>query len=163
MFYNIVRSFKRQPRWFQTGLCTPLDALSYTSNVLLVSAALGVLGAIFLTAFAGDLSGMAQTISSINDIERKYLNEKINVISVDLTDTQTIITLSNYGKYPVDILDILDGIGHTLTCTSNNNDDTNFVISPGELVEFSCEVESYDADTTHYILTDTMQIISAQP
>jgi len=163
MFLYIVKSFK-QPSWFQRGLCTPLDAISYTNNVLLVMAALGVLGGIFVIAFTGDIASMSQTISSINDMERKYLSEKIDVMSVDLTDTHTIITLTNYGKYPVEIIGILDGVGAELTCNSNNSDTADFVIGPEELLEFTCAIEiPFTDDAVHYVITDTYQVMEILP
>lgn len=159
-----MKSFKKQPSWFQRGLCIPLDALSYTNNVLVVMASLGVLGGIFLMAFAGDLTAMSHQISSINDMERKYLNEKIDVVSVDLIATDTIITLTNYGKYEVKILGILDGVGTELICDSNNSDVKNFVISPEQLLEFTCDIViPFDSAAIHYVVTDTRQIIEIRP
>mgnify|MGYP000114220379 CR=1 FL=1 len=159
-----MKSFKKQPSWFQRGLCTPLDALSYTNNVLVVMAFLTVFGGIFLIAFAGDITSMSHQISSINDMERKYLNEKIDVISVDLTVDYTVITLTNYGKYPVEILGILDGTGTELICETNNSDVKNFVILPEELLEFTCDIlKPFDSTAIHYVVTDTRQIIEVMP
>jgi len=163
MFLYIMKSFK-QPSWFQRSLCTPLDALSYTNNVLLVMAALGVLGGIFVIAFTGDIASMSHTISSINDMERKYLSEKIDVMSVDLTSTHTIITLTNYGKYPVEIIGIIDGVGTKLTCNSNNSNTADFVIGPDELLEFTCAIEiPFTDDAIHHVITDTYQVMDILP
>ena len=163
--YNVKSNFKQPYCWFQRDLCTPLDAISYTNNAMLVMAALSILGGIFVISFAGDIASMSEQISSINNMERKYLSEKIDVMSVDSNADNVVITLVNYGKYPVEILGILDSVGNDLTCDSNNSDNNNFVINPDELLEFICEIgiAPFDDDTIHYIITDTMQIIEARP
>jgi len=163
MFYNIMRSFKK-PSWFQRGMSTPLDALSYTNNALLVMAALGVLGGIFVIAYTGDIASMSHSIASINEMERKYLNEKIDVISVDLTATHTVMVLTNFGRYSVEILGILDGVGTELTCVSNNAIPQDFVISPEDLLEFTCSLDlPYNDTAIHYVVTETRQVITIEP
>ena len=160
-----IESFKTQPRWFQRSLGTSLDALSYTNNVLLVTALLGVLGGIFLIAFAGDVLSMSEAISSISDIKRKYLSEKVDVVSSDVIGSSVVITLTNRGEYPVEVLGVLDGVGNTLNCVSNNSDVTDFVILPEQqLLEVTCVtvvLSAVDAAAypDHYVVTDTHQIV----
>lgn len=159
-----MKSFKKQPFWFQRGLCAPLDALTYSNDVLLVMGALTVLGGIFVLGFGGDIASMAQEISSINEFERKYLNEKIEVSTVDLTNTHTIITLTNYGKYPVEISGVIDGARNELVCNSNNFDSVDFIIESDNLLEITCVIViPFDNAAIHYVVTDAMQIIVVEP
>ena len=164
MFSDIVESLK-QPVWFQRGILhTPLDAMSYTNNALLVMSALGILGGIFVIAFTGDVSQMAHQISSINEMKRKYISEKIDIMSVDLTNTSVIVTLTNFGKYPVDILGVVDGTGTQLSCISNNVDSKNFTIPIDTMTEFTCPIKKpFDDSAIHYIITDTNQILEIKP
>lgn len=159
-----MKSFKKQPFWFQRGLCTPLDALTYSNDVLLVMGALTILGGIFVVGFGGDIASMSQEISSINEFERKYLNEKIEVVTVDLTDTHTIITLTNYGKYPVEIRGVVDMASNELVCNSNNSDSADFIIQSDDLLEITCAIViPFNSTAIHYVITDTIQIITVEP
>ena len=159
-----MKSFKKQPFWFQRGLCTPLDAITYSNDVLFVMGALTVMGGIFVAGFGGDIASMAQEISSINEIERKYINEKIELTTVDLTSTHTIITLTNYGKYPVEILGVIDRARNELVCTSNNSDSADFIIESENLLEITCAIIiPFDNTAIHYVVTDTMRIILIEP
>ena len=160
-----------QPCWLQRSLNTSLDALSYTSNVLLAMASLSVLGGIFLIAFSGEVASMSHGISSINEMEKKYLNEKVDVLSVDLVSSKVVITLVNYGKYDFQILAILTDVGKDLTsvCTANGSDLKSLVIEPENKVEITCSVtitsESFidHNEPKFYVLTDTRQILTAKP
>ncbi len=162
-----------QPCWLQRSLNTSLDALSYTSNVLLAMAALGVLGGLFLIAFSGEVASMSHGIASINEMEKKYLNEKVDVLSVDIVSStvpsKVVITLVNYGKYDSQILAILTDVGKDLTCTANGSDLESLVIEPENKVEITCDItvnpESFidSNDPKFYVLTDTRQILTAKP
>lgn len=159
-----MKSFQNKPpNWFQRSLGTPLNAFSYTNETLMVFAIFGVLGGIFVVIFADDIGAMSQSIASLNEMEKKYLSEKISVMSTDATENKVIITITNYGKYDSTVLDVMNSVGGSMSCASNNSDEANFMVSSGDLLEISCVTDDPTDTPVYYVVTDSYNVIEVKP
>ena len=141
------------------SLCTPLNAVAYTNEFLVVSGTVGSLMVLLLASFAGSIESMSGVIGDINNQRQNRLNEKIDVISSEYVTgrTKAVIVLTNYGKHDTTLLAFLSDLGTALSCTSNNPDATDMTIAAGGLLEVTCVVPP--SANRVLILTDTRGIL----
>ena len=144
----------------QDALSFRLSALSYTNELLIVSSAVFVLGGLSIGLFYSDTESTAIMLTEINRANREIINEKIDVLSVDISATHLIFTLSNYGNKDTEIVKVLDSVLEPCDCISNNTDPTDFVIPINESMEVSCEINGGEP---YYAVTDTTQILKVIP
>ena len=133
--------YSKQINKLWRSLCTPLDAVTYTNEFLIVSGAVATFMVLLLASFAGNIDVMSDAIGKINEKKQEILNEKIDIISAEKSGTKAIIILTNYGIYDTEILAFFSDVsqGQELVCISNNVNADMTVVAAG-LLEVTCEI-----------------------
>lgn len=151
-----------QPKLLQRSLCTPLKAVAYTNEVLVVSAMLGTLTVLLLASYAGNIEVMSSGIARINDLRQELLQEKIDIISSARVGPNVIVTLTNYGNSDTVLLGFFAGDdgSEITTCMSNNSDNKDMTVASGRLLEVTCPVDP--GVSKILIATDTQTILEAR-
>ncbi len=145
----------------QRHLCTPLNAVTYTNEFLVVSGAVGSLMVLLLASFSGSIETMSGVIGDINTQRQNALYEKIDILSSEsvASRTKAVIILSNYGKHDTVLLSFFSDPGIVISCTSNNAEATDMTITAGGLLEVTCVIPP--SASRVLILTDTRNILEA--
>ncbi len=152
--------FKKQPNKIQKSLCTPLEAVAYTNEVLIVSGAVTSLLILLLASFAGNIDTMSVAIGNINDLKQEILNEKIDIISSEIIGANVVIVLTNYGTHDSLLLAFFSDAGSEITCVSNNLNSADMTIIAGKLLEITCPVIPNTSKIL--VVTKTHNILEAQ-
>ncbi len=138
----------------QRSLCTPLDAMAYTHEVLIISSMVGVFLVLLLASFGDSISSMSEMVGKLNQQKSAMLSEKISVISADIVDSKTVIVISNYVKYNSSISKaFFENI--TISCTSDNADPADMSVQPGKLISLTCD----SITDKLYLLTENQNIL----
>ena len=134
--------YSKQINKLWRSLCTPLDAVTYTNEFLIVSGAVATFMVLLLASFAGNIDVMSDAIGKINEKKQEILNEKIDIISAEKSGNTAIIILTNYGIYDTEILAFFSDVsqGQELTCRSNNVPNTDMTVVAAELLEVTCDL-----------------------
>lgn len=134
--------YSKQINKLWRSLCTPLDAVTYTNEFLIVSGAVATFMVLLLASFAGNIDVMSDAIGKINEKKQEILNEKIDIISAEKSGNTAIIILTNYGIYDTEILAFFSDVsqGQELACISNNVPNTDMTVVAAELLEVTCTI-----------------------
>lgn len=138
----------------------PLSAMSYINQAIVISMGLGLISTIAFSAFTTDTASMSFVLSEINKFHKDVLGEKFTILSVDIIGESSVITITNYGVRDSSIIAILGDAGQELTCTTNNADETDFIILADQIVEVTC---MHSGSEKFYIVTGTRQILVGIP
>jgi len=134
--------------------------MSYINQAIVISMGLGLISAVAFSAFASDTQSMSFVLAEINQFHKDILGEKFTIISTDTFGGVVIITVTNYGVRESSILAVLDDTGKKLECTTNNANNSDFVVPANNIVEITC-IDS--GSTKFYVVTETRQILEALP
>ena len=134
--------YSKQINKLWRSLCTPLDAVTYTNEFLIVSGAVATFMVLLLASFAGNIDVMSDAIGKINEKKQEILNEKIDIISAEKSGSRAIIILTNYGIYDTEMIAFFSDVsqGQQLTCRSNNDDNGDMTVVAAELLEVTCDI-----------------------
>jgi len=150
----------KQSNFIVKGTRTPLTAMSYINQVVIITTGLSLVSALAFTAFSNDSQSMSFVLAEINHFHKDILGEKFVILATDVVNWTSIITITNYGTES-SILAILSDTGQELECTTNNTDNSDFVVPTDQVIEVTCI--DLTGSTKFYVVTETRQILEALP